>query len=117
MPPVQAHRLGLAGATLEGKTRCSTDWVWPCAGSLAMGHSWSLCFAQSAVDRCCSMGPLLREAGVWHDHGLAPVFSRSQGSCLGRYTYMDTAGVAGACEASVRAGLQEAIEGLDAARL
>ena len=44
--PVEARFLGLTGKELEGRVLQSSDMVFPMPGSLCMGCSWSLFFAQ-----------------------------------------------------------------------
>jgi hypothetical protein len=46
--PIAAHVVGLTGLELEGKVLAHDDVIWPCAGSLCQGFSWSLFFAQRA---------------------------------------------------------------------
>ena len=44
--PIEARRVGLTGQVLEGHRLCSNDLVFPMPGSLCMGFTWSLYFAQ-----------------------------------------------------------------------
>lgn len=46
LAPVLAKKVGISGKVLDGVTLAADDEVWPCARSLPMGFSWSLCFCQ-----------------------------------------------------------------------
>ncbi|CAK9007629.1 Uncharacterized protein SCF082_LOCUS9531 [Durusdinium trenchii] len=93
---VPAKVVGLTGETVDGKTLGPLDPVWPCAGSLCQGFSWSLYFAQKANEQMCKSVDLLREASLVHDRG-PPVVLRvgqvDQSTETHYYVYVDNLGV------------------------
>ena len=60
--PVEAHVVGMTGQELEGKVLQSNDLVYPCPGSLCMGFTWSLFFAQRADELQASLAPELKDS-------------------------------------------------------
>ena len=78
---VPAKVVGLGGAEVDGRILDPLDPVWPCAGSLCQGWSWSLYFAQRANECVCLRSPLLREASLVSDKSrpiIIQVGARSQ---------------------------------------
>ena len=66
---VPAHVVGLTGQIVDGKTLKHDDAVFPCAGSLCQGFSWSLYFAQRANEFLCQSISPLAEAQLSNDRG------------------------------------------------
>ena len=64
---VPARVVGLT--ELDGVPLSPWDPVWPCAGSLCMGFTWSLFFAQRANEYKVSGCPLLANARLVTDRG------------------------------------------------
>eukprot|EP00438_Fugacium_kawagutii_P016537 Skav227298 [mRNA] locus=scaffold2645:95140:99516:- [translate_table: standard] len=95
--PVPAKVVGLTGTMLDGRLLGPLDPVFPCAGSLCQGFSWSLYFAQRANESVCRSMPLLADAGLVNDRG-GPLVLRV-GSMVDDkphfYVYVDNLGVVG----------------------
>ena len=97
--------VGLSGVEVDGQVLGPLDPVWPCAGSLCQGWSWSLYFPQWANEEICRGTTLLREAALVTDRSnpiVIKVGARSQGSEDGEtvtkghyYVYVDNLGVIG----------------------
>ncbi|CAE7943852.1 unnamed protein product, partial [Symbiodinium sp. KB8] len=66
---VPAKVVGLQNSYVDGEYVGPLDPVWPCAGSLCQGFSWSLYFAQRANERVSQSCSLLAEARLLHDRG------------------------------------------------
>lgn len=92
---VPAKLVGLDGATLDGTTLKSTDAVWPCAGSLCQGFSWSLFFAQRANEHLAGLIDPLADARLSNDQGGPVVLhvGRDTYPTTHFYVYVDNLGV------------------------
>ena len=51
MEPVKASSVGMTGRLVGGEECSPDDVIFPCPGSLCMGFSWSLYFAQQGSER------------------------------------------------------------------
>ena len=94
---VPAKTVGLENSYVDEVFVGPLDAVYPCAGSLCQGWSWSLYFAQRANEQLALSIPLLREASLAHDRG-PPVVIRVGGSTEPRqyvYVYVDNLGALG----------------------
>ena len=106
--PVPAKLVGLEGHWVEGKLLGPLDAVYPCAGSLCQGFSWSLYFAQRANERTARQTGSLRDAGILQDRGEAPVFRPSSSpSKIYFYIYVDNIGVLCCCVGPVKRAVKQ----------
>ena len=107
--PVPAKVVGLSGSIIDGVKVGPLDAVWPCAGSLCQGWTWSLYFAQRANEHLCSATHLLREARLASDRGPSIIFNVKAGceSTENCYVYVDNLGVLGLDRSRVEASLEE----------
>ena len=107
--PVPAYLLGLEGAVLEGVTLGRYDMVWPCAGSLCQGFSWSLFFAQRANEHQASLTGPLRGAHLANDRGGPVVLNVGKIGTDDRYfyVYVDNLGVIGSDKEMVDLAMSE----------
>ncbi|CAK8986803.1 Uncharacterized protein SCF082_LOCUS707, partial [Durusdinium trenchii] len=105
---VPASVLKLEGTTLEGKLLGPRDAVFPCAGSLCQGFSWSLYFAQRANENVCRSVDTLQQAVLTQDRG-GPVVLRlgkEQADNTHFYVYVDNLGVLDTDAANVELAMQ-----------
>ena len=93
--PVAAKVVGLAGKEIDGKVLQPLDPVWPCAGSLCQGFTWSLYFAQKANEFQCSLVNPLADGLISNDRGGPIVFhvGADVDPALHYYVYVDNLGV------------------------
>ena len=107
--PVPASLLGLEGTVLEGVTLGRHDMVWPCAGSLCQGFSWSLFFAQRANEHQASLTGPLRGAHLANDRGGPVVLNVGKVRTDDRYfyVYVDNLGVIGSDKEIVDLAMSE----------
>lgn len=78
--PVRAHWVGMSGATLDGTKLTANDWIYPMPGSLCMGFSWSLYFAQKINEYQCHLTHCLKASSLISHKG-EPVVFRSNDFC------------------------------------
>ena len=107
--PVPAKVVGLQGVTLEGKTLGPLDPVFPCAGSLCQGFSWSLYFAQRANEAVCRSMSSLHKANLVNDRG-GPLVMKVGVAVEDKphfYVYVDNLGVVGSSEPAVQSIMKE----------
>ena len=91
---VPAKVVGLAGTELEGRILRPLDPVYPCAGSLCQGFSWSLYFAQRANEEMCRRCSVLGRSIISNDRGQPIVLRLSgTGEVAHYYVYVDNLGV------------------------
>ena len=91
--PIEARHVGLTGQTLEGRTLSSSDLVYPMPGSLCMGFSWSLFFAQRISEALMDQVPGLSHSTRIHDRGGPAVFDALQSHEIKHFVYVDNLGV------------------------
>ncbi|CAE7423542.1 SLC34A1 [Symbiodinium pilosum] len=94
---VPAKTVGLENTYADGKFVGPLDPVFPCAGSLCQGFSWSLYFAQKANEYLSKTTPLLAQARLLHDRGdpLVLHVGRLEDEADHFYMYVDNLGVVG----------------------
>ncbi|CAE6957111.1 CACNA1H, partial [Symbiodinium sp. CCMP2456] len=113
MRPLEAHYLGLTGATVEGRVLRSQDKVYPIPGSLCMGFTWSLYFCQVINEAVAGTVPRLVSSECIRDRGAAVSFDfrdlgqKDANSEVRHYVYVDNLGVVSPHEAVVRGALEE----------
>ncbi|CAE8693166.1 unnamed protein product [Polarella glacialis] len=90
---VPAGLVGLGGTTKDGRLLSECDMVYPCAGSLVMGFTWSLFFAQRINEYQASLTKVLRNATLISDRGACLVFSSERPEAVGYFVYVDNLGV------------------------
>lgn len=87
--------MGLQGTILEGHMLQPLDPVYPCAGSLCQGFSWSLYYAQRVNQYKCQLLPSLSDGRLVNDRS-RPVVMKivSTTACPPHYyVYVDNLGV------------------------
>ena len=104
--PIEARHLNLAGTLLEGKVLSSKDLVYPMPGSLCMGCSWSLFFAQRINELQFSLSPQLGGSRLVSDRSPPLVINPSDPNMLHHYVYVDNLGVIGQNQELVQQGVQ-----------
>ena len=107
---VPAHVVGLTGQCIDGKELGHNDAVFPCAGSLCQGFSWSLYFAQRANEFLCQSINPLAEAKLSNDRG-GPIVMRIGKNSEAKthfYVYVDNLGVI----SSDKKAVEDAMDGL-----
>ena len=94
---VPAKTVGLENTYVDGKFVGPLDAVFPCAGSLCQGFSWSLYFAQKANEYLAKSTPLLAQARLLHDRGdpLVLRVGHDAQEADHFYVYVDNLGVIG----------------------
>ena len=105
--PIEARHVGLTGHTLDGVVLQSNDLVYPMPGSLAMGCSWSLYFAQRINEYQFRISPGLSSSDLMHDRGAPLVIDPSCPDSLNHYVYVDNLGIIGQNKDLVSKGLED----------
>ena len=106
LQPIEARHVGLTGKLLD-RVLQSNDLVYPAPGSLCMGCSWSLYFAQRISERLMSSIPSLSRSCPMSDRGELVVFVDGDQAQVRHYTYVDNLGIISTSEDIVRQGLVE----------
>ena len=105
--PIEARHVGLTGHVLDGKRLRSGDLVYPMPGSLCMGFTWSLYFAQRINESIMCQVPSLVGSELIHDRGGPAVFSAADPSRLKHFVYVDNLGVLAGNRDLVAGGLAD----------
>ena len=108
--PIAAKHLGMVGATLDGQVLEPETEVYPMPGSLAMGFSWSLFFAQRISERLMSQVPSLSHSKLAVDKGEPMYFSDQVPNASYHHVYVDNLGVLSRSRELVATGLAELTE-------
>ena len=93
--PIEARHVGLTGHTLDGVVLQSNDLVYPMPGSLAMGCSWSLYFAQKINEHQFKLSPGVGDSQILHDRGHPLVIDTQDTHKINHYVYVDNLGIVG----------------------
>ena len=104
--PIEARHVGLTGQMLDGVVLQSNDLVYPMPGSLAMGCSWSLYFAQKINEHQFKLSPSLSDSDLMHDRGAPLVIDPTRPDTLNHYVYVDNLGIIGQNKDLVSKGLE-----------
>ena len=104
--PIEARHVGLTGHMLDGVVLQSNDLVYPMPGSLAMGCSWSLYFAQKINEHQFKLSPGLCSSDLMHDRGAPLVIDPDCPDSLNHYVYVDNLGIIGQNKDLVSKGLE-----------
>lgn len=110
LKPVPCQWVGLEGQEIEGKRLSRGDMVFPMAGSLPMGFSWSLFFAQKISEAQMQRIPELAAAMPMTDRGRPAVFHAPVPAGekeASHYVYVDNLGVISPHQALVKSALGE----------
>eukprot|EP00439_Symbiodinium_sp_Y106_P076622 s190_g15.t2 len=109
---VPAKTVGLENTYVDGKFVGPLDAVFPCAGSLCQGFSWSLYFAQRANEYLSKSIPMLAQARLLHDRSdpLVIHVGQAENDADHFYVYVDNLGVIGTEHDRI-------VEAMDALRL
>lgn len=93
--PVTAKTVGLQGTVIDGHLLEPLDAIYPCAGSLCQGFTWSLYFAQHANEEQCKRVDPLCDSRLVFDRGGPIVFhvNKDVASDPHYYVYVDNLGV------------------------
>ena len=92
---------------MEGRQIGGEQRVWPMHGSLPMGFSWSMYFAQRANVTRLARQPSLQGAVQLTDRG-PPLVMDGSGDSTGYYMYVDNAGVLSTSGARASSAISEA---------
>jgi hypothetical protein len=95
MPEVSAATVGLQGKVIDGATLGPQDPVWPCPGSLCVGFTWSLYFAQR-INESLSRLPASLAGPLITDRRPPLVVQASSASVPRHHVYVDNLGALGA---------------------
>eukprot|EP00435_Cladocopium_sp_Y103_P029361 s335_g7.t1 len=110
LKPVPCEWVGLDGTELEGKRLQRGDTIYPMAGSLPMGFSWSLYFAQRISELQMLKIPTLENSASMTDRGHPAVFRAPVPAGereASHYVYVDNLGVISPHQAIVKSALEE----------
>ena len=105
--PIEARHVGLTGQWLEGRQLLSNDLIYPMPGSLCMGFTWSLFFAQRINEAMMDRVEGLQCSSLIHDRGGPAVFSPALNHDVKHFVYVDNLGVLSPCRKEVEKDLQE----------
>ena len=105
--PIEARHVGLTGHWLEGRQLLSSDLIYPMPGSLCMGFTWSLFFAQRINEAMMDRVEGLQNSSLIHDRGGPAVFSPSLSHEVKHFVYVDNLGVLSPCRKEVEDNLHE----------
>eukprot|EP00438_Fugacium_kawagutii_P024261 Skav223122 [mRNA] locus=scaffold419:830256:833692:- [translate_table: standard] len=105
--PIEARHVGLTGTTLEGQTLKSSDLIYPMPGSLCMGFSWSLFFAQRINEVVMSDVGTLSSSSLIHDRSGPAVFDSQDPGDVKHFVYVDNLGVFSSDRRVVEQGLDD----------
>ncbi|CAK8994704.1 unnamed protein product [Durusdinium trenchii] len=107
--PIEAKHVGLTGTVLEGHTLSSNDLVFPMPGSLCMGFSWSLFFAQRINEVVMRRVSSLSSSTLIHDRGGPAVFGDHLPDELKHFVYVDNLGVMSTDRQAVSGALDDLV--------
>ena len=93
MEPVLAKKVGLTGKVVSGITMQADDVVYPCPGSLCMGFSWSLYFAQQCSEVAMAACPSLSGSELVSDRSGNLSFALDKVEEIKHTVYVDNLGV------------------------
>ena len=115
--PIPAKTVGLDGCIVDGVRLDALDPVFPCAGSLCQGFSWSLYFAQRTNEYIAGRVDPLADSVLANDRSgpMTLVVGREHGVSSHFYVYVDNLGVVGTERLHVdeaMSALQERFNGL-----
>ena len=111
--PVPARWVGLQGSILDGVSLGPEDYVYSASGSLCMGFSWSLFFAQRVGERLMSTASALQSSILVNDRSEALVLGDERESSglkesrVHHYVYVDNLGLMSVDQSSVEEGLKD----------
>ena len=96
--PIRASLLKLEGTYLGGRLLEAGDEIYPCPGSLCMGFSWSLYFAQEINQGLMKMAPSLSISHLAADRERPMTFGANDrtthpGDLVRHYVYVDNLGI------------------------
>ncbi|CAK0897018.1 unnamed protein product, partial [Prorocentrum cordatum] len=92
LPPIEAGALGIG--LVEGASVAQDEFVHPCLRALPMGFTWSLFFAQRAVQNAVYKVPRLCPENALENRSCNTVFD-TKGMSLAHYVSVDNVGVLG----------------------
>ena len=110
LDPVPASWVNMAGKTLNGRVLAAQDLIYPAPGSLCMGFTWSLFFAQRVSERLMSLVPSLSSSKLANDKSGSIVFDRREKGEDARthhYVYVDNLGILSVDHRTVDEGIRE----------
>ena len=89
MDPVKASSVGMTGVEVDGVACLPDDEIFPCPGSLCMGFSWSLFFAERSSENLMKECSSLEGSSLVTDRGDGMVFSTSEQHTVKHTVYVD----------------------------
>ena len=105
--PVPASWVGLEGKELDGVRLSAGSLVYPAPGSLCMGFTWSLFFAQRISEKLMSEVIPLHNSTLASDRGESMYFDLSKKDSVRHYVYVDNLGILSTDADLVEEGMQE----------
>lgn len=104
---IPAHWVGLQDSWLDGVQLKKESLIYPAPGSLCMGFTWSLYFAQQISERLMSRVPRLRGSCLASDRSTSMYFDIAAEESTRHYVYVDNLGILSTDAALVHEGMQE----------
>ena len=116
---IPASWVGLEGTTLDGVLLQPDSLIYPAPGSLCMGFTWSLFFAQRISERLMGQVGVLRNSRLAFDRGESMQFFTDQNevASIHHYVYVDNLGILSTDEIQVERGLEEVKETFESRNL
>ena len=93
LEPVRASEVNMVGHRVSGEVVGPDDEIFPCPGSLCMGFSWSLYFAQCSSEEAMRSCPSLAESSLVTDRNGNFTFDVAQPDKVKHTVYVDNLGV------------------------
>ncbi len=108
---IPASWVGLGGKELDGVQLKPDSIIFPAPGSLSMGFTWSLFFAQKINERMMSQVTTLKHSSLASDRSEAMVFAEEgEKAKVHHYVYVDNLGIMSTDEHTVDESLKEVQE-------
>ena len=106
---IPASWVGLEGTTLDGVLLQPDSLIYPAPGSLCMGFTWSLFFAQRISEKLMSEVSILKNSFLAFDRGESMQFDTTskEKASIHHYVYVDNLGILSTDEIQVEEGLRE----------
>ena len=93
MELVRARGVSLNGCEVSGQMVGHDEWLYPCAGALPMGFSWSLYFAQAVNEHSLHEVEGIQDVSVMNDRTHPCVLVTSNPGRVVGYVHVDNLGL------------------------
>ena len=111
LDPIPAEWVNMVGSVINGSKNAAGDLVWPAPGSLCMGFTWSLYFAQRVSERLMAMVPCLATSRLVNDRSGSIVLNQRDNdegkTNLHHYVYVDNLGLLSTDLRTAETGIRE----------